>query len=408
MGSFLYYSSFPRSTQTPNGCRDLQYVGCRSRVCSRRAVLTSVFLALARTAHSALLYNNSVPPVAKLKSKRARRVGKTLTKAKAQKQESRHQLIQSKPARSKAVSSKPQFLTSPDLKKISWLIHGFSTRPGGVSTAFGGHSLNLGFPKPGVAKSDKRSQNSRSSDSRVNVAQNRELLLRAVDATTGSKSHREYLWPLVTLRQVHSDVIHVVTSGEPGSLSGDGMITNVPGIVLGILTADCFPILLVDKKTRAVGAFHAGWGGTLQRIVEKGVGAMRREFGSRPQDIHAAIGPGIQKCCYEVGDEFPAKFEAQFAYAADLFHEIKDSYSVQMKYPMLFMNQRAPGHGDLCIKQHLDLQEGNRRQLLDAGVPARQITPLADCTACDTKKFFSHRAEHGHAGRMMAVIGIRK
>lgn len=257
---------------------------------------------------------------------------------------------------------------------------------------YGEPSLNLGFTKD---------------DRRASVEQNRHALLRAVGAAD-LKSRRPSHWPLVTLRQVHSDAIHVVRSSEPGPLAGDGMVTQLPGIALGVLTADCFPILLVDKKNRIVGAFHAGWRGTLQRIVEKGVGVMRREFGSRPQDIHAAIGPGIQKCCYEVGDEFLGKFESQFSYAADLFHEVKDSDPVHEKYPLLFMNQRAPGHGDLCIKQHLDLQEANRRQLIDAGVPSRQITALDECTACDTKKFFSHRADRGHTGRMMAIIGIGK
>lgn len=283
--------------------------------------------------------------------------------------------------------SKPQPLTAPDLTQFSWLVHGFSTRPGGSSTVYGGRSLNLGFTKD---------------DARKSVEENRRRLLLALGA-----AQRTSPWPLVTLRQIHSDHIHVISSPEPGPLTGDGMITQLPGVALGILTADCFPVLLVDTKKRAVGAFHAGWRGTCQRIVEKGVGAMRREFGSRPQDIFAAIGPGIQKCCYEVGDELRGKFESQFPYINELFHEVKDSDPVREKYPMLFMNQRAPGHGDLCLKLHLDLREANRRQLLDAGVPKKQITAMTDCTACDRQRFFSHRAEKGRTGRMMAVIGIK-
>jgi YfiH family protein len=205
---------------------------------------------------------------------------------------------------------------------------------------------------------------------------------------------------------LHSDVIHIVRSPSPGALAGDGLITNVPEIALGVLTADCIPVLLVDRKNRVVGAFHAGWRGTAKRIVEKGLGLMRREYGSLPEDIHAVIGPGIQKCCYEVGEELRNEFESQFAYARELFHEVQESDPVRQKYPMLFMNARAPGHGDPCIKLHLDLREANRRQLLTLGVPARQITALKDCTACDTKKFFSHRAEKGRTGRMMAVIGL--
>ena len=163
---------------------------------------------------------------------------------------------------------------------------------------------------------------------------------------------------------------------------------------------------MVDAANQVVGAFHAGWRGTVKRIVEKGVGAMRREFGSHPEDIYAAVGPGIQQCCYEVGEELRQEFESQFPRANELFREVKSSDAVRDKYPLLFMNARAPGHGDDCVKLHLDLREANRRQLLAADVPPRHITVLDGCTACDTSRFFSHRAEKGHTGRMMAVIGI--
>jgi YfiH family protein len=164
---------------------------------------------------------------------------------------------------------------------------------------------------------------------------------------------------------------------------------------------------LSGHRAGAVGVFHAGWRGTAKRIVEKGLGIMRHEFGSAPQDMDAVIGPGIGKCCYEVGEELKTKFESQFAYASDLFHEVFDSDPVRKKYPMLFMNARAPGHGDTGPKLHLDLAEANRRQLLAVGIPENQITVLGQCTACDTRKFFSHRAEKGKTGRMMAVVGIR-
>ena len=178
-------------------------------------------------------------------------------------------------------------------------------------------------------------------------------------------------------------------------------------MALAVLTADCFPVLLVDTKKKAVGAFHAGWRGTVKRIVEKGVGIMRLEFGSRPEDIHAAIGPGIQQCSFEVGEEVEDAFHTQFAYAAELFHHVQESDAVRERYPMLFMNQRAPGHGDPCIKVHLDLREANRRQLLAAGVPEANITALKDCTVCQPRKFFSHRAERGKTGRQMALVGIQ-
>ena len=287
-----------------------------------------------------------------------------------------------------ARKSKLAVLHASSLKRIPWLVHGFSTRPGGSSTAYGRPSLNLGFTKD---------------DQREHVERNRNLFLKAAGSITKGKH-----WPLITTRQVHSDVIHVVRSANPGPLVGDGLITQLPGIALGILTADCFPVLLADTRNKVVGAFHCGWRPTKKRIVEKALGIMRYEFGTRPEDIHAALGPGIQSCCYEVGEELREQFESQFAYASELFHTVQDSDPVREKYPMLFMNQRAPGHGDLCIKLHLDLSEANRRQLLSLGVPEKNISALDGCTACDTRKFFSHRAEKGKTGRMMAVIGIKE
>jgi polyphenol oxidase len=289
-------------------------------------------------------------------------------------------------------SINPTPLQSADLKRVPWLVHGFTTRPGGFTAIYGSHSLNLGFTKD---------------DLRANVERNRKAALVAAGAASKGKP-----WPLITLRQIHSDLIHVVRSRKTGlpkhaRFVGDGLVTDLRGVALGILTADCFPVLLVDTKKKAVGAFHAGWRGTVKRIVEKGVGIMRLEFGSRPEDIHAAIGPGIQNCSFEVGEEVEGQFHSQFEYAGELFHRVQESDAVRERYPMLFMNQRAPGHGDPCIKLHLDLREANRRQLLDAGVPAANITALKDCTVCMPRKFFSHRAERGKTGRQMALVGIK-
>ena len=92
---------------------------------------------------------------------------------------------------------------------------------------------------------------------------------------------------------------------------------------------------------------------------------------------------------------------------SELFEEVFDSNAIHVRYPLLFLNQRAPGHGDLGPELHLDLVEANRRQLLDAGLPEENISVIDGCTACDTARFFSHRAEFGNTGRMMAAIGIR-
>src|SRR5215813_11549182 len=142
---------------------------------------------------------------------------------------------------------------------------------------------------------------------------------------------------MVTLRQIHSDLVHYVDKVPAEPLAGDGLITATPHLVLAIQAADCIPVMLVDVKRRAVGAFHAGWRGTVKRIVEKGVGRMCVEFGSHPGEILAAIGPGIHACCYAVGDEVRSEFESQFAYAKELFSEVYDSDPVKEKYPLLFM-----------------------------------------------------------------------
>ena len=253
----------------------------------------------------------------------------------------------------------------------------------------GGSDLNLGFTD---------------SDDRDIVAANRRLFVRTV-------AEDKPILGLVTLRQIHSSLIHRVQAKDvrsaevPAVLKGDGLMTGEPGVLLGIQTADCIPVLLADRKNHAVAAFHAGWRGTLARIVENGVGRMRLEFGSKPEHLIASIGPGIGQCCYSVGDEVREQFESQFIYAPALFREVYDSDPVREKYPMLFLTARAPGHSELGPRTHLDLAEANRRQLLAAGV--KKIFLAGQCTGCQTDRFFSHRIERGFTGRMMSVIGAR-
>ena len=274
---------------------------------------------------------------------------------------------------------------------IPWLWHGFSTRRGGLSRCYcvedAAGELNLGFT---------------AADDAETVAANRRLLAEAItgDAAT----------PLMTVKQFHSNVLVIAGAGCEAGAKGpkaDGLMTDEPGVLLGIQTADCIPVLVADRKRRVVAAFHAGWRGTAKRIVELGVGRMRLEYGSRPEDLTAAIGPGIGACCYGVGDEVMNEFESQFAYARELFHEVDSADEVRRRYPMLFLTQRAPGHSPMGPFLHVDLVEANRRQLLDAGVKAGAIHVVGGCTSCDRELFFSHRTSQGHAGRMMSVIGIR-
>jgi polyphenol oxidase len=285
-------------------------------------------------------------------------------------------------------------------EKYAWLRHGFSTWAGGVSTIYGDHSLNLGWTKE---------------DDAANVAENRRRFLAAVVGRPAQA---------VTLRQFHSGMVRTVevrdgaadgrleTADGRAVLRGDGMMTDVAGTMLGVQIADCVPVLVADVRRRAVAAFHAGWRGTLARIVERGIGAMRLRYGSRPQDLVAAVGPAIGPCCYSVGEEVRYEFESQFAYAPELFSEVYDSDPVRERYPLLFLTARAPGHSNIGPQIHLDLWEANRRQLLDAGIPVKRITVVGECTACAGlgtaagRRYFSHRGEHGFAGRMMAVVGV--
>lgn len=293
------------------------------------------------------------------------------------------------PTAKKSSDKKPQVVRVEKLVKLPWLVHGFSTRVGGVSKPYGKNSLNLGFTKE---------------DTRAAVEKNRAIFEKVI----GAADKRGKPWPMATLKQVHSDVIYRVGSAKDCAkpCTGDGLITNVPGLLLAVQTADCLPVLLVDPQKKAVGAFHAGWRGTFKRIVEKGVGAMQQHFGSDPKKIMAAIGPGIHSCCYEVGRELRAQFEPQFSYAKDLFVEVSDYDPIREKYPMLFLTARAPGHSDLGPQIHLDLVEANRRQLIDAGIPAKNITASELCTSCRTDVLFSHRKEGGKTGRMMGAVGI--
>lgn len=275
-------------------------------------------------------------------------------------------------------------LQAGPLARIPWLVHGFSTRSGGFSRAYGGNALSLGFTRH---------------DSRATVERNRKAFLRRLGVEKRGK-----LWPLVTLRQTHSDIIHCLDRLPKEPPVGDGVITRETRILLAVQTADCLPILLVDTRHRAVGVFHAGWRGTVKRIVEKGVGEMRRCFGTYAGDIRAAIGPGIHACCYEVGPEVREQFESQFAYSAGLFREIKQSDPIREKYPLLFMTARAPGHSELPKHIFLDLVEANRRQLVEGGVPERNIIASPLCTACRVDLLFSHRAEKGNTGDRKSVV----
>ena len=277
-----------------------------------------------------------------------------------------------------------QILEARSLAKLGWLAHGFSTRPGGTSTLDGKPALNLGFTEW---------------DEGERVTANRAKFGEAIGV-------REM--PLVTLRQFHSDVIHVAVSPCDEAPKADALITATPGLLLGVQTADCVPILLADTRKRVVAAIHAGWRGTLARIAVKTLGRMKMEFGTRPRDVVAAIGPAIGQCCYEVGPEVAQAFAAQFSAAAEWFEGPFEQLAHGEEPLWLpWLTMMPPGHVPPPPRVRLDLRASNRRQLVDASVPEKQIAMSDLCTSCRTDLFFSYRREGPKTGRQVAAIGIR-
>ena len=291
-------------------------------------------------------------------------------------------------------------LEAPVFARLGWLVHGFSTRPGGASDFAAAHPdgnrslckkhesvLNLGFSDWDSCKA---------------VEENRKRFFGAIAV---DKLH------VVTLRQLHSDIVHRVDSSSlraGGQLQGDALFTRERGVLLCVQTADCVPVLLADTKNRAIAAIHAGWRGTLRRIAAKTLGRMQMEFGTRPQDVIAALGPCIGRCCYEVGSEVAREFHAQFPQAREWFDGPFDALVSGENDPswLPWLTMMPPGHPPPSPLVHLDLIAANHAILVQAGVPARQISSSGYCTACRTDLFFSYRRE-GATGRLMAGIGIR-
>ena len=273
-----------------------------------------------------------------------------------------------------------QILQLSPFRKFSWLVHGLSTRLGGASSLDGEKLLNLGFMEW---------------DTPENVNANRRKFQSALGADGLA---------LTPLKQIHSSLLRPFVAATPQPCKGDASSTDTPGLLLAVQTADCVPILLVDPKKRAVAAIHAGWKGTLARIAEKAVGRMRYEYGSKPTNLLAAIGPCVGPCCYEVAADFVAKFTAQFADAADYFDEAR---SGEEPNPLQWLNMAPPGHQPPPKGVRLDLRKANRAQLLAAGLRPQNIFVSDLCTACRTDLFFSYRKEGALSGRQMSVVGIR-
>lgn len=231
------------------------------------------------------------------------------------------------------------------------LVQGFSTRIGGISRPpF--DSLNLGLS---------------TQDDRQAVVVNRQLFFKALNVPAER---------MVFPQQVHSDTIRIVT--KPCIVAKcDALITNQPNLFLSIQTADCFPVFFFDPQEQVVAIVHSGWAGTAKNIVGETIRKLKETFEIQPQNLHIAIGPGVQKSCYQVDDVVIPYFDSDF-YEED-----------------------GTGH------YLLDLQGAIRQQILNEGVPNEQIDADPDCTHCRSDLYYSYRRDGQQSGRMMGIIGMR-
>ena len=230
------------------------------------------------------------------------------------------------------------------------VICGFTTRNGGVSPPpF--NSLNLGLE---------------TTDNPRNIQENHRIVYRYLSINENQ---------VALMKQVHGGRISVVKSGGKFS-STDGLITSKSNLMLGVLVADCIPLLLFDPLHTVIGAVHCGWRSVSACIAEKAVGIFTEEFKTHPEDVVAAMGPSAGSCCYEVGEDVA---------------ELLQVSSVMKRDENLYADLRA----ELCD------------HLLMAGLNIRNIEIFPDCTVCNEKLYFSHRRDNRNAGRMMGYIMMK-
>ena len=257
-----------------------------------------------------------------------------------------------------------KILISRELEEKGF-VNGFSTRAGGVSS-IPENALNLsGFDI----------------DTRENIAENRGRFLRAF----GSDLR------IITAWQVHGDEVKIIKTEAEAYETGeyfDALASNLAGILIGVKTADCVPVLIGDARTKAFAAVHAGWRGTAQSIVPKAIAKMRENFGTRAEDLTVAVGAAALRCCYEIGRDVIDAFRENFPRESEhLFSETREGHAL------------------------VDLHRANREQLLTSGVAPENISVAPLCTMERTDLFFSYRVEkklYGKTGRLLSVIGRKE
>lgn len=260
------------------------------------------------------------------------------------------------------------FLQFPLLEVTGVVTHAFSTRLGGVSEGVC-RTMNVSFTRGDRAEA---------------VRENYRRLGEAVGFNCAD---------LVCSDQTHTTNIRVVTEADRGKgfarpkdyTDVDGLITNVPGLMLTTFYADCVPLYFVDPVKKAIGLSHSGWRGTVGKIGEKTVERMREEYGSNPADIRAAIGPSICQECYEVSGDVIEAFQKAFS----------EEY-----WPDLY-DAKANG------KYQLNLWKANELIFREAGILPEHMAVTDLCTCCNPSLLFSHRASHGKRGNLGAFLMLR-
>lgn len=259
------------------------------------------------------------------------------------------------------------WLTYPALSKIAGIRHGFSTRLGGVSKEHL-YSMNLSFSR---------------GDQEENVREN----FRRMSAVIGFAPEN-----LVFSDQTHTANVRVVTEADRGKGYAvprdyhdiDGLVTNVPGLMLATFYADCVPLYFVDPVHKAIGLSHSGWRGTVQKIGRETVEMMAREYGSRSEDLYAAVGPSICQECYEVSE--------------DVIEEFKKAFEKRWHEQLFYKKENG--------KYQLNLWKANEAVLLEAGILPEHISVTDLCTCCNAELLYSHRASKGMRGNLAAFLGI--
>ncbi|MCR5405153.1 MAG: peptidoglycan editing factor PgeF [Lachnospiraceae bacterium] len=275
----------------------------------------------------------------------------------------------------KNIKSNVEYLTFNNLSGISGVRHAFSTRLGGVSSGIYS-SMNLGYTR---------------GDDKACVDENFSRMAAVLgcdmnDFVTGVQTHTTNV-RLVTEEDKGKGVVRPVDYSDT-----DGLITNIPGIVLVTFYADCVPLFFADPVHKAIGLSHSGWRGTVNRMGAATIRAMHDNFDTDPSDLICGIGPCICMDCYEISEDVADAFMKEFPGCLLSAGDTRSDHTFMM-----------PKNDD---KYLLDLRAANRLIMIEAGVPAANIELPGICTCCNPSYLFSHRATNGQRGNMAAFLGL--